>query len=273
MIDTSSFYAPFLEQKAIDVTAFIGTWPTRYQSRATAADLSAMADRLQLEAMCVSHIASVHGHDTRSGNEALFAESASDDRLLPFVILNPAETNWEAELEWAAASGAKGVRLVPGYHGYDPAGSDAKALYAAVRRLRLPLQIIVRLLDERLQHPRFTAEHLPFHIAAELIVLLEGHPVLLSGFRENEWEQVKRMIPQGAGLEHVCCDLWFCNGPLAVISKLCARGESERFAYGSCTPIQSAEATALQLAAAAVGEADRAMLCRGNASRYLSAGE
>lgn len=72
---------PFIEQKAVDLTAFLGQWPTRLQVNASASDLSAMADRFNLEGMCVSHFASIFGFDTRSGNEALFAETAEDSRL------------------------------------------------------------------------------------------------------------------------------------------------------------------------------------------------
>jgi predicted TIM-barrel fold metal-dependent hydrolase len=271
--ETTALFARFAAQGAIDVTAFLGQWPTRYQSRATTADLAAMADRLRLQGMCVSHIASIHGHDTRSGNAALFAETAADNRLWPFVILNPAEPGWREELEWAASAGARGVRLLPGYHGYDPVSPEAVELIAAVRRRRLPLQVFVRLQDERLQHPRFAAEPVLLHQLAELIALTEGQPLLIGGLRENEWEEVKRHVPAGVRRDHVLCDLWYCNGPLAVIASLCARGDAGAFAYGSCTPIQTAEATALQLAAAHIREEHRYAMCRGNALRFIGMSE
>lgn len=268
MVNRPSF-ENFVQTGAIDVTAFVGQWPFRFQARADAAALGAMADRLGLSGLCVSHIASVFGHDTRSGNAALFAETAADERLWPFAVLNPAEPGWERELQWAAESGARGVRLLPGYHGYGLGDSRVAELVAALRTLRLPLAVCARLQDERLQHPRYQAETVPLHMLAELIAEAEGHPLLLSGLREHEWDAVLRFLPADQRRDHVICDLWYVNGPLAVVAALSKRGEAGTFAYGSCAPLQVAEATALQLAAADIAEEDRYALCRGNALRFL----
>jgi hypothetical protein len=50
---------------------------------------------------------------------------------------------------------------------------------------------------------------------------------------------------------------------------LCLKGFARRLAYGSCAPIQTAEATALQLATAQIGGAELEAICRGNAVRFL----
>ena len=84
------WFQPLRKQGAIDLIAFLGQWPNRLLSYASVSDLIAMADRYELTGICVSHIASVHGHDTRSGNEALFVAATADERLWPFAMLNPA---------------------------------------------------------------------------------------------------------------------------------------------------------------------------------------
>lgn len=260
---------PFKAERAIDLTVFMGQWPTRLSIRATAADLSAMADRFGLGGMCVSHIGSLFGFDTRTGNEELFRETAADERLWPFALLNPAEPGWERELDWAAREGARGVRLAPGYHRYSLRSPQAAELAAALGEYRLPLQVAVRLEDERLVHPRYPVAAVQPHEVAELLRLTGDTPVLLSGLRAREWSGVAELLNDGHRTDRVLLDLWFTNGPIGAIASLCRGGMTDRLAYGSNAPIQVPEATALQLAAADIAAEQRAALCRGNAVRLL----
>ncbi|MDF2713771.1 MAG: hypothetical protein K0R28_696 [Paenibacillus sp.] len=260
---------PFKLERAIDLTAFIGQWPTRLQIRADASDLSEMADRLGLEAMCVSHIASIFGFDTRSGNEALFRDTAADERLWPFAMLNPVEAGWELELDWAIRQGAKGIRIVPGYHGYSLDSPQAAELVARMSASGLPLHICFRLEDDRLVHPRIALRPAQFHELAELLRLTGETPIVLSGLRAREWQSVSEQLNDDHRTDRVMLDLWFTNGPIAAMASLCQSNLADRLGYGSCTPIQVAEATVLQLAAADIDADKRAALCRSNAARLL----
>lgn len=260
---------PFAAQRAIDLTAFIGQWPTRLQIRMDAADLSAMADRFGLEGVCVSHIASIFGFDTRSGNEALFKETSADGRLWPFAILDPTEPGWELELDWAIREGARGVRLVPGYHRYSLLHPEAKKLAKAVAAEGLPLHVCVRLEDERLQHPRLQTIVVPYHELAEFIRPHPGVPIVLSGMRYHEWYSISAHFNDGETADRVLLDMWFTNGPIAAIADICQSDMSARIGFGSCAPIQTPEATVLQIAAATISEESRAALSRGNAARVF----
>ncbi|BBH22816.1 hypothetical protein Back11_41610 [Paenibacillus baekrokdamisoli] len=262
-------FEKFMELKAIDMTAFLGQWPYRLQSYAAAEDLIAMVNRLQLAGVCVSHIASIHGHDTRSGNAALLTECASDSRLWPFAILNPSEPGWKDELAWVVGSGARGVRLLPGFHGYDLDSPEVKELVLAVRKADLPLQVFLRLEDERLQHQRYKVKPVSIHAIVELAVALKGHRLLISGVRDYEWDEVWRQLPSELRTGQLLFDLWYCNSPLAAIASLCRRGGAVSFVYGSGVPLHLPEATVLQLAAAEISEEDRYALCLGNAMRFL----
>lgn len=260
---------PFRAQGAIDLTVFMGQWPTRLQIQASAADLASMADTYGLKGMCVSHIASIFGFDTRSGNEELFRVSSADERIWPYAILNPAEAGWELELEWAVREGARGIRLVPGYHDYSLLSEPVTELVTHLSKLQLPLQICVRLEDERLAHPRFMAKTIPFHELAELLRLAGNTPVIMSGLRAREWNSVREHLNVDHSADHVLLDLWFTNGPVAAVAALCQSGYSQLMGYGSCAPIQTPEATAFQLATANISENERSMISHGNAARLL----
>lgn len=265
-----SLFNPFRKQNPIDLTVFLGQWPFRYSTQATAVELLGMAEHLGITRMCVSHIASIFGHDTLSGNEALMEQTAGEERMWPFAILNPAEPGWERELAWVERSGARGIRLVPGYHEYKLGGSQAADLVEASGSLGLPLQICFRLEDERLQHTRYQAKDLGYHEVAELIVRVSGKSnILISGMRDYEWDAVLGHLPPEYPRNNVFVDLWYCKGPLAMIAALCQRNEENRMTYSSCFPLQTAEATALQLATADISDDERYAICRGNALRYL----
>lgn len=259
----------FTRYGAIDVLAFVGQWPDRQTLCAEAIELIDMADRLGLRAMCVSHLSSVLGHDTRTGNEELFAATSQDVRLWPFPIVNPLEAGWKEELDWTVSMGARGIRLVPGYHGYGLRDEGIHELLDEVRKHHLPLQICSRLQDERLQHRLLLIDVVDLHELAEQIMAADGHPLLISGLRDHERDLVMRHVAAGSKIDHLLFDLWFCNGPLAVISSICRAGLAHSYAYSSCTPLQTAEATALQLASSDIGEEERIDLIYGNALRLF----
>lgn len=264
-----NIFSHFNKQHAVDVTAFLGQWPHRLTLSTEGSDLTEMADQYGIDRFCVSHIASIFGHDTWTGNEALLTESSKDERLWPFVILNPQEEAWSRELAWAADQGAKGIRLLPGYHGYELSHLVHSGFIAEVKKYKMPLQIMIRLEDERLHHPRFQVDVLPLHTVAELLIEAGNTPILLGGLRPSEWETIRRHLPVDQSFDHVYGDLWYANGPLAVMEFICQQGWAKHFVYGSCAPIQTAEATMLQLATANISEQDRYDLCRGNSLRFL----
>lgn len=257
----------FVAERAIDLTAFVGTWPWRLPAAIDGPGLSTMADRLGLSRLCVSHLASVFGFDTRSGNEALFDLVGADDRLLPFPIVNPAVSD---ELAWLASMGARGIRLVPGYHGYSVTDPAVARIADMAADLRIPLQVCARLDDERLRHPRFCAPDVPAHELAELVRANAGRRLILSGLRAGDWDTVRAHLNSTDDVSGVVADLWFVNGPVQVIRHICAQGQAGHYAYGSGTPVQTAEATALQLAVADIEPDHRRLLCRGNAERQLA---
>lgn len=261
--------AIFAAQGAIDLTAFIGTWPWRLQASADAAELGERADRLGLQGLCVSHLASIFGYDTRSGNDALWREVERDDRLWPFVIINPSEPGWIDELARAEQHAARGVRLVPAYQGYRLDSPAVAELFEATDAAGLPVQVCLNLDDERVRHRRYAVDSITDAEIAELLRTRAGRPIGLSGVKFSDWPAIAAHLDHGHDLSRVLVDLWFTNGPVGAIGDLCADGLDELFGFGSCQPVQEPLATAYQLGAAGITDEQRARLCAGNARRWL----
>lgn len=261
--------APFMAASPIDVTAFIGAWPFRSQARIDGVGLSAVADGFALERLFVSHLDSVFGFDTRTGNEELLRATEADARLLRFVVVDPAEPGWRAELDWFVREGVHGIRITPGYHGYrltDPFVAD---LVSAAFAARLPVHICIRLEDDRVRHPRYDVVAPTCAEVSDLLRIVPSEQmVLLSGLSIADWRTIAEHLG-AARPSRLGVDLWFVNGPLAAVATLCADGDSDVFCYGSALPVQTAYATAAQLGAADITKEQRAALCRGNALRLL----
>ena len=254
----------FRAERAIDTTCHLGQWPFRREASASVGDLRAYAVRHGLSEVWVSHLASLFGFGTRAGNEQAL-RSCADDPFRVFVVLDPTATTWERELRWAVASGAAGVRIAPGFHRYRSPAATEVAIACA--ELDLPLQVLVRLDDGRVRHPLLAVEDPRPEELAELLRAATDTRMLVSGLRIEEWEQTRRHLDD-IDLPRVHLDLWHVNGPLNIVDVLAK--EEDRWVFGSGYPVQTPEATMLQLAASALETSELAALTSGNARRLIS---
>jgi len=256
--------AGFGEQGAIDTTCHLGQWPYRLTAAATADDLRAYAARHGLRALWVSHLATLTGFDTRTGNEALRRACDADPLFRLFAVVDPGAPTWRRELAWAADAGFAGVRLAPGDHGTPPAALGPVLAEAAEHDL--PVQILFRLDDPRVRHPRSSARDLEIHELADVVRGAPVNPLVLSGLNRLERVELGRHLGDAVPA-HVLLDLWHVNGP-AFVGDTWGE-EPGRWVFGSGFPVQTPEATMLQLATAALDDATRARIAWGNAAAIV----
>lgn len=255
----------FAELGATDTTCFLGQWPYRLAATADAADLRAHADRLGLRSLWVSHLASLFGFDTRTGNEAVLAACADDPLFRVFVTLDPRDASWRDELGDAVDAGAQGVRVAPGFHRYDVAA--VRPVLEACAERGLPLQLIARLDDARVRHPLSPAVDVDVHRIADLVRESFAHPLLVSGLNRADWIELNRHLGDAAP-EWLRLDLWHVNGPTHVADRL--GDDPERWVFGSAFPVQTPEATALQLAASSLSAEALRLITAANAAAMLA---
>ncbi|MFB8188983.1 hypothetical protein ACFC14_06630 [Microbacterium sp. NPDC055988] len=255
----------FADLGAIDTTCFLGQWPYRLSAAADADALRAHADRLGLHSVWVSHLASLFGFDTRTGNEAVLAACADDPLFRVFATIDPRESTWREELDDAVSAGALGVRVAPGFHRCEV--SAVRPVLDACADRGLPVQLIARLDDARVRHPFSPAVDLEVHRIADLVRESPAHPLLLSGLNRADWIALNRHLGDAAP-EWLRLDLWHVNGPTAVADSL--GDDPERWMFGSAFPVQAPEATALQLAASALSPSALRTITSGNATALLA---
>lgn len=234
----------FAELGATDVTCHLGQWPFRLAAAADSDALRGYAARHGLRRIWVSHLAALFGFDTRTGNEAALAACADDPLFRVMAVVDPREQGWRAELAWAVEAGAGGIRVAPGFHHY-PVADLVDVIDACAPRM-LPVQLIVRMDDARVRHPRSPARDLALHDVADLVRARPEHPLVLSGLNWGDWQELSRHLGDDVP-PSVRLDLWHVNGPTGVADRLAV--EPGRWAFGSGFPVQAPEATMLQLMA------------------------
>jgi len=259
----------FATQRAVDVTAFLGVFPWRLQASADPAALTEQADRLNLSGLCVSHLASVFGYDTRSGNAELARLVAGEPRFWFTPIINPTEPGWQAELAWALGHEARGVRIVPSYHGYSLGHPAVGDLVTAAQEAGIALHLSATLEDPREQHPRYLTTDCAFSDIADFLRTAHQLPVVLSGLRTQDWAAVASCLDEGHDTGRVLLDMWRMNGPVGVVQTMCESGLAPMLACGTCQPVQEAVASAYQLATATISTEHRQALAAQNARRVL----
>jgi predicted TIM-barrel fold metal-dependent hydrolase len=255
----------FADLGATDTTCFLGQWPYRLSAAADADALHAHAERLGLRSVWVSHLASLFGFDTRTGNEAVLAACADDPLFRVFATIDPREPAWREELDDAMAAGARGVRVAPGFHRYDV--SAVRPILDACADHGVPLQLITRLDDARVRHPLSPAVDLEVHRIADLVRESAAAPLLLSGLNRADWVELNRHLGDAAP-QWLKLDLWHVNGPTAVADGL--GDDHERWVFGSGFPVQAPESTALQLASAALAPHALRAITSANATAMLA---
>lgn len=251
----------FSELGATDTTCFLGQWPYRLSAAADADALRSYAARLGLRTIWVSHLASLFGFDTRSGNEAALAACAGDPRFRVFATIDARDPGWQDELDEMVAAGAQGVRVAPGFHRYDVA--SVRPVLDACAERGLPLQVIARLDDARVRHPLSPAIDIEVHRIADLVRDSSASPLLLTGLNRADWTELDRHLGDDAP-EWLRLDLWHVNGPTHVVDRLA--DDPERWVFGSGFPLQTPEATALQLMASALSPDALRAIVSGNAA-------
>ena len=255
----------FADLGATDTTCFLGQWPYRLGAAADADRLGAYASRLGFRSVWVSHLASLFGFDTRTGNEATLAACAGDPLFRLFATVDPGQPAWSEELQWAVSAGFHGIRVAPGFHGRQPA--ELRPVFDACQEYGIPVQFVFRLDDFRVRHPLASAVDLQLHLLADLIRDSGELPLLLSGLNWAEWQELRRHLGDRVPRQ-VRLDFWHVNGPTHVADQF--GDEPGRWVFGSGFPIQTPEASALQLAASALGDDDVRAIVSGNAAAMIT---
>ena len=135
-----------------DLNAWLGSYPFR-SVRDTPDTLIARMDRFGIGKAAVSSIEAAFHRNVQPANKRLFAEiDTHRDRLIPVATISPTVPKWEQDLARCLEAGARGIRLIPQYHGYRLSGPVGRDVIQGVTSADMPIFISHRLEDVRERH-------------------------------------------------------------------------------------------------------------------------
>ena len=102
-----------------------------------------------------------------------------------------------------------------------------------------------------MRHPRSPARDLELHRIADLVRSRPASALLLSGLNWADYVELRRHLGDAVP-PRVRLDLWHVNGPTFVADRL--GDDPGRWVFGSGYPVQTPEATMLQLTASGLPE-------------------
>lgn len=138
----------------IDCYASLGHWPFRRLADNDADSFVRLLDAYGITQAWVAPFEGLYYRHLPTANREILAQAARQpDRLIPWAVINPATPGWEDDLRQALEGGCQGLRLHPNYHRYDLTHPALRDLLAAAGQAGLPVALVHKVQDERLQHP------------------------------------------------------------------------------------------------------------------------
>jgi predicted TIM-barrel fold metal-dependent hydrolase len=251
----------------IDVNVHLFRWPFRRLRGDDTADLVAALRRHQVvQAWAGSFEALLH-RDVAGVNDRLAHECRKHRELIPFGTVNPLLPDWQEDLRRCRqVHRMPGVRLYPNYHGYRLDHPDFAALLRGAAEQELIVQIVVKMEDERTQHPlvRVPAVDLA-PLAGHLRDVKGVRVVLLNALASAAGAEALRKL---AGAGQVYVDIAMLEG-VGGVAAAARTLPAERVLFGSHYPLFYHEAAQLKLREAALPADQERALRSGNARRLL----
>jgi predicted TIM-barrel fold metal-dependent hydrolase len=250
-----------------DTHVYLGSWPFRRPPWFETADI---VKKLRSVQITEAWTGSFEGllHKDLAGVNARLAEECRryPGFLIPFGSVNPRQPDWEEDLRRCHEQHRMpGIRLHPNYHGYrldEPA--FARLLEKATER-RLVVQIVVRMEDERTQHPLVQVPAVNLSpLPAVLARLPEVRLQILNGsFNPRDETQLALARARKSYFD-------FANvESVGGLAKMLERVGRERVLFGSHFPLFYPESALLKIRESALPDEEKEALQQANARTLM----
>lgn len=254
----------------IDVNASLGNWPFRMLRDNTPDALLRLMDANGIEQSWVGSLDCVLNREAKTANIALAqAVAPHRDRLLPFAAVNPSFPTWEADIDlYLDELGMTGMRTYPNYYEFaldDPCFGD---LLDCARERSTPLEVAVRVADERMHHPLVKVPAVEIPKFERQLDRIGDAKVIFVNVRQNEFAAAARLAESNSNIFVEISHVEGVGGVAPLIERF---GEAQVL-FGTHAPILYPASAVLKLAEADITEAQRERIRSGNASKIIRGG-
>ena len=252
----------------IDVNVHLGRWPFRRLRGDDTASLVAALQKHQIEQAWAGSFEALLHRDVRGVNDRLAEECQKHKNLLvPFGTVNPLLPDWQNDLQRCRQTPRMaGLRVYPNYHGYPLDHPDFAALLRLAAQHELIVQIVLKMEDDRTQHPLL---RVPAVDPAPLAGLLQDNKnlrvVLLGALTAVAGAETLRKLTCAGQVYMDIAMLEGVGGVATVLQTL----PVERFLFGTHFPLYYYESALLKLREANLRPEQERAIRSQNARRLL----
>jgi predicted TIM-barrel fold metal-dependent hydrolase len=251
----------------IDTNMHLGTWPFR---RPPWNGTDEIVKKLRGVQITEAWAGSFEGllHKDLAGVNARLAEECKRHGgfLIPFGSLNPRQPDWEEDLRRCQEEHRMpGIRLHPNYHGYRLDDPQFARLLEKAAQQRLLVQIVVRMEDERTQHPLVQVPPVDLGPLPALVTRWPELRVQILNGTVNPRDEGLMLLARSAQI-HFDCTMAEGVGGLA---RLLERVGQDRALFGTHFPLFYPESALLKVRESALKEDATQALQFANARKLL----
>ena len=249
----------------IDTNVWLGRWPIR---ELPLTDPAALAAKLKADGVTRAFASSLDAvlHKDIGGVNARLAETCHAFPIFePFGAANLTLPRWEADLEACAKLKMRGIRLIPGYHGY---GLDDARVVEALKlatSLKLAVQIVFQLEDDRTQNRLLTAKQPNLELLAPVLEAVPDARVMALNWLQH---MTGRPVLRALSKTSLMFDIGMLEG-ISGIEAALKELPVEKICFGSFAPVFYHEAAKLKLQESELTVPQMAAITHENAGRYL----
>ena len=248
-----------------DINCYVGHWPFRKLRKCTFQDLSEIHKQNGICAGFVSSLNSIFYNDPFEGDEELH-ESIKGTGYFHILTVNPLLPGYLDDIEKGVRLfRIKGVKIYPGYHGYQLSDPCVEALCGQLKRLQLPLFLVFRMEDERLDY-LLPARMPPLGEVSDFIGSHADLKIILLNVRFDELLSLKEPIQNA---KNVFFDTSGLKDVMFMVERLTQCFGSQKMLYGSLFPLFCMKSTFLQVGRAEIPEESKNSIFNLNMRPFL----
>lgn len=253
-----------IEGQAIDVAAWVGTYPFRHLQHCSVVDLRRQMEKSAIGWVIVSHFNCLFNEDSPAAYLRAVEEVGEVAGLELWPVINPSRpsqlSNFDRCLD---IEPARGLRLLPNYHGYSLADPCVGELVEWAVSRGMIIQVFQQIADVRWQW-MLTVPPVPLPELLNFCTTYTAAKILLSGV-----DRLAALAPVFPAGERLYADTSRLRGPQFAVENVVKSIPVDRLVFGSLWPLQITEATLWQIRSAAIPPAERRQIMHENAMVLL----
>lgn len=240
-----------------DCNCYVGNWPFHKVRRNSFEEIKKLHLQNGIEGGFVSSLEAIFYNDPWEADAELHEAIQDEPNYHHVMTVNPMlpgaiDSIHRAVKEW----GVRGVRLLPGFHGYTLTDDKVRAVCDVIRAYDLIVFITVRMEDERntyFFHPR----SINGGELTEFFYINQSMKAIICGGWNGDMAYLRPILDGSGFASDVYWDCSAMRGGLYIIDDLYKQKMTDRLLYGSMAPIFVLKSTRLLVETADIPEEEK----------------